>query len=83
MISHHNLAVYLGVVGGDRAGQRAHLWVAALVSRLAGMTYDLAATRRALADELRRDGSARAGLPGTLAEVVRVAELADGRHSPV
>ena len=78
-ISHHNLAIYLRETGGDRAGQRAHRLAAALIFRLTGMTHDLADTRRALAAELRQGDAAGAdGLPGTLAEVVRVAELTDG-----
>jgi hypothetical protein len=42
------------------------------------MTHDLARTRRALAVDIREDGTAGAVLPRTLAEVVRVAELTDG-----
>jgi tetratricopeptide (TPR) repeat protein len=77
--SHHNLANYLREAGGDPAGQRAHRLAAALIYRLAGMTHDLARTLRALAAELRqRDAAGADGLPGTLAEVVRVAELTDG-----
>jgi hypothetical protein len=78
MISHHNLAFYLAGVGGDRAGQRAHRLAAALISQLTGMAHDLADTRRALAADMRADGAAGAGLPRTLAEVVRVTELTDG-----
>jgi CHAT domain len=78
IISHHNLANYLAEVGGDGAGQRAHRLAAALICQLAGMTHYLAGTRRALAGELREDGTAGAGLPGTVAEVVRVTELTDG-----
>ena len=76
-ISHHNLANYLGRLGGDRAGQRAHRLAAALICRLAGMAHDLAGTVRALAAELRADDGG-AGLPSTVAEVVAVAELTEG-----
>jgi hypothetical protein len=75
---HHNLAICLGVTGGDRVGQRAHRLAAALIYRLADMIHDQAVTRRELAAELREDGTADARLPDTLAEVVRVAELTDG-----
>jgi hypothetical protein len=79
MISHNNLAGYLGAAGGDPAAQRAHRLAAALICRLTGMTHDLARTQRALAGELRQDGGARTGpLPETVAEVIRVAEQTDG-----
>jgi tetratricopeptide (TPR) repeat protein len=78
-ISHHNLANSLRTVGGDPAGQRAHRLAAALIFQLTGMTHDLASTRRALADELLQDSAPGAEpLPGTLAEVIWVAELTDG-----
>jgi tetratricopeptide (TPR) repeat protein len=78
-ISHHNLAIYLGETGGDRAGQRAHRLAAALIYRLTGMTHDLADTQRALAAELRDDDTGGGDmLPGTVAEVVAVAERTDG-----
>jgi hypothetical protein len=77
-IGHHNLANYLRVVGGDRAGRRAHRLAAALIYQLTGMTHDLANTWPELAAELREDGTGGAGLPGTVAEVVRVTELTDG-----
>jgi hypothetical protein len=77
--SHHNLANYLHEAGGDLAGQRAHRLTAALIYRLADMTHDLARTRRDLASELRQEDTAGTGcLPGTVAEVVGVAELTDG-----
>jgi hypothetical protein len=78
-VGHHNLAYYLRESGGDPAGQRAHRLAAALIYRLTGMTHDLARARRALAAELGQgDAAGAGGLPGTLAEVVRVAELTDG-----
>jgi hypothetical protein len=57
-ISHHNLAIYLGKLGGDRAGQRAHLLAAALIRLLSGMAHDLARTVRVLAAELGDDDPA-------------------------
>jgi hypothetical protein len=75
-VSHHNLAIYLGETGGDRAGQRAHRLAAALIYRLTGMTHDLARTQRALAADLHAGPGA--DLPATVAEVVAVAELTDG-----
>jgi CHAT domain len=75
--SHHNLAIYLGELGGDRAGQRAHRLAAALIRRLSGMAHDLADTVRALAAELRGDEAA-ARLPATIARVVATAELTEG-----
>ena len=78
-IGHNNLANYLRKAGGDPAGQRAHRLAAALIRRMVGMTHDLARTRRALAVELGEGDAAGAdALPGTLAEVVQVAELTDG-----
>jgi tetratricopeptide (TPR) repeat protein len=77
-ISHHNLAYYLLETGGDRAGQRAHRLAAALIYQLTGMTHDLARTQRELAAELRDDTDGGDVLPGTLAEVIAVAERTDG-----
>jgi tetratricopeptide (TPR) repeat protein len=76
-ICHHNLGNYLGYLGDDWAGQRAHRLAAALIRGLAGMAYDLAGTVRALAAELRPDGN-DTSLPSTVAEVVAVAELTEG-----
>jgi hypothetical protein len=75
--AHHNLAMYLGGMGGDRAGQRAHLLAAALIRRLAGMAHDLADTVRALAGELRADDGGEAP-PSTVTEVIATAELTEG-----
>ena len=75
-ISHHNLASYLGRLGGDGAGQRAHRLAAALIRRLAGMAHALAGTVRALAAESQTDDGG--GLPSTVAEVVTAAELTEG-----
>jgi tetratricopeptide (TPR) repeat protein len=77
-ISHHNLAYYLWEIGGDRAGQRAHRLAAALIWRLTGMAHDLARTQRALAAEIRDDTGGGDAVPGTVAEVVAVAERTDG-----
>jgi tetratricopeptide (TPR) repeat protein len=84
-ISHHNLAYYLRMAGGDPAVQRAHRLAAALIYRLAGMAHDLADTLRVLAAEFRAAPAAGAGpgagqLPATLAEVIRVAGQTDGVH---
>ena len=78
-IGHQGLSIYLREAGDDPAGQRAHRLAAVLIYQLTGMTHDFARTQRALAADLRRESSAGAGRPpGTLAEVVRVAELTDG-----
>jgi len=77
-ISHHNLANYLRETGGDRAGQRAHRLAAALIWRLTGMTHDVVGAQRALAAELRDGTGGGDALPGTVAEVVAVAERTDG-----
>jgi hypothetical protein len=76
-ISHHNLAASLGLLGGDRAGRRAHRLAAALIYRLAGMAHDLAGTVRALADELRADDAGEA-LPSTVAQVTGTAGRTEG-----
>jgi hypothetical protein len=75
--SHHNLATYLGELGGDRAGQRAHRLAAALIYRLSGMANYFAVTVRALAAELHDDDPA-ARLSATVAQVVAAAELTEG-----
>jgi len=78
-VSHHNLASYLGRLGGDRAGRRAHRLAAALIFRLAGDAHYLAVTVRALAAELREDDDdGGAGLPCTVAEVTAIAERTEG-----
>ena len=76
-ISHHNMASYLGRLGDDRAGQRAHRLAAALIRRLAGMAHDLATTVRILAAELRDDDPG-ARLPTTVAQVIAAAEQTEG-----
>jgi hypothetical protein len=76
-VSHHNLANYLGRLGGDRAGQRAHRLAAALIYRLSGMAHNLADTVGALAEELREDDPA-APLSATVAQVVAAAERTEG-----
>ena len=76
-ISHHNLANYLGWLGGDRTEQRAHRLAAALVFLLAGMTYNLGVAVRALADELHADDGGQA-LPSTVAQVAEIAGRTEG-----
>jgi hypothetical protein len=76
-VSHHNLANYLGRLGGDWPGQRAHRLAAALTCRLSGMAHYLAETVSALAVELRDDGPA-VRLPSTVAQVIATAELTEG-----
>jgi hypothetical protein len=76
-ICHHNLAIYLGRLGGDRAGQRAHRLAAALLFRLVGMAHDLDRTVRTLAAELGAADGAEA-LPSTVAEVAAVAGRTEG-----
>jgi hypothetical protein len=77
-IGHHNLANYLGKLGGDPAGQRAHRLAAALIRQLTGMAYYLASTMRVLATELRADDGRDAAVPSTVAEVVATAERTEG-----
>jgi hypothetical protein len=77
-IGHHNLAHYVRETGGDREEQRAHRLAAALIRGLTGMTHDLANTQRELAAELRADPGGGDAPPGTVAEVVAVAERTDG-----
>jgi CHAT domain len=77
-ISHHNLANYLGRLGGEEAEQRAHRLAAALICRLAGMAHDLADTVRVLAGELPADAGADLSLPSTVAGVIEVAERTEG-----
>jgi tetratricopeptide (TPR) repeat protein len=76
-ISHNNLARYLQKTRADPAAARAHLLAAALLYQLSGMAHDLGVTRRALAAELRRDAGCE-NLPGTIDEVIRVAEQTEG-----
>ena len=78
-ISHHQLALYLQRAGSDPAAARAHLLAAALVFQLTGMTHNLAVTSGVLAMHLRQHAD-RDGLPGTLDEVIRVAEQTEGVH---
>ena len=79
-LSHHNLASYLGRLGGDRAAQRAHRLAAALIRRLAGMSHDLARTAYMLAYEMHKGGGPDPSLPSTLAQVIAVAEQTEGVH---
>jgi CHAT domain len=77
-ISHHNLADYLRAVGKDRTAQRAHRLAAALFYQLAGMSHDLAIAQHGLTAEVRDDDADGEALPGTLAEVITVAERTEG-----
>jgi len=77
--SHYFLAEYLQMTDAHPAAARAHRLAAALLYQLCGMTHDLDGTRRALATELRQDAG-REDLPGTVDEVVRVAEQTEGVH---
>jgi hypothetical protein len=54
----------------------AHRIAAALISKLAGMTHDLADTQRELAAELSADPGA--DLPASAADVIQVAERTEG-----
>lgn len=76
-VSHYNLANYLGRLGRDPAGQRAHRLAAALIYRLADMTPDLAEAVGVLAIELRRE-SGHAALPSTVGQVVQTVEQTEG-----
>ena len=78
-ISHQQLAGYLQMAGADPAAGRAHLLAAALLYQLSGMTHELGGTSRVLARELRQEAD-RKELPGTLDEVIRVAEQTEGVH---
>lgn len=77
-VGHHNLAISLGRLGEDRAGQRAHRLAAALIRHLSGMAHELARTVHVLASEVRADGGVDVSLPSTVAQVVTVAELTEG-----
>jgi tetratricopeptide (TPR) repeat protein len=79
-ISHHNLAIYLGRLGDDRATRRAHRLAAALIRQLAGMSHYLVGTIRALTYEMREDGGTDPSLPSTVAQVIAVAEQTEGVH---
>jgi hypothetical protein len=76
--SHHNLAYFLLEAGQGRVSQRAHRLASALIRALTGMTHDLAETLRELAAEVPADAGGGDALPGTLAEVIEVAERTDG-----
>ena len=78
-ISHHQLAYYLKRAEGDWVAARAHRLAAVLLFQLSGMTHELAGACTALAGELRRDDR-REDLPGTVDEVIRVAEQTEGVH---
>ena len=78
-IRHYQIATYLQVTGADPAAARAHRLAAALLCQLTGTTHLLARASRALANELRRDADC-GDLPGTLDEVIRVAEQTEGVH---
>ena len=78
-ISHHQLANHLEKSGADPAAARAHRLAAALLFQLSGMTHELGVTSRALATGLRRDAG-REDLPGTIDEVILVAEQSEGVH---
>jgi tetratricopeptide (TPR) repeat protein len=75
-IDHQCLASYLRRTGSDPAAQRAHLLAAALICQLTGMTYDLDQLCARLARELGEADQSR--LPGTLQEVITVAEHTEG-----
>ena len=77
-IKHYQLADYLQTMGADPAA-RVHLLAAALLFRLTGMTHELSVVSRALARDLRRD-TGREDLPGSVDEVIRVAEQTEGVH---
>jgi tetratricopeptide (TPR) repeat protein len=78
-IAHGNLASYLRKVGSDSASQRAHLLAAALLYQLSGMTHNFDDAATALAVDVRRDAGHR-DLPGSVDEVIRVAEQTEGVH---
>lgn len=76
-ISHSNLAGYLRTTEAEPAAARAHLLAAVLLFQLTGMTHELSATSHVLARELHRDANDE-DLPGTLDEVVGVAQQTEG-----
>ena len=78
-ISHHQLAIYLHRTEADPVAARAHRLAAALLFQLTGMTHELAGTSKMLATELRRDAE-QESLPGSVDEVIRVAEQTEGVH---
>ncbi len=65
------------ITRADPAEQRAHRLAAALLYRLSGMAHQLANAQQAISRDMQATiGSA--GLPATLAQVIRVAEQVDG-----
>ena len=78
-ISHLHIADYLQGIGADPAAARAHRLAAAILFQLTGMTHHLGVANRMLATEFRQD-TGREDLPGTLDEVIRVAEQTEGVH---
>jgi tetratricopeptide (TPR) repeat protein len=78
-VGHYQLATYLQTATADFPAARAHRLAAALLYQLSGMTQQLGVTIRALAMELRRDAG-HEDLPGTVDEVIRVAEQTEGAH---
>jgi hypothetical protein len=75
-VDHNNLAYYLLKAGSDPSAQRAHRLAATLIRQLTGMTHELAGNLMALAGELR--AADRQDLPGTVPEVIAVAEQTEG-----
>jgi hypothetical protein len=72
-----NMAICLRHTRADPAEQQAHRLAAALLYRLSGMAHQLANAQQAISKDMQATiGSA--GLPATLAQVIRVAEQVDG-----
>ena len=78
-IKHYQLAGYLQAAGADPAAARAHRLAAAVLFQLTGMTHELGVASKGLARDLRQ-GTDRQDLPGTVDEVIRVAEQTESVH---
>jgi hypothetical protein len=78
-IKHHQFAYFLKRAEASSTESRAHTLAAALLYQFTGMTAELSAISDQLARELRRDTECD-DLPGTVDEVVDVAEQTEGVH---
>jgi tetratricopeptide (TPR) repeat protein len=76
-VRHYQLTVYLLSSGSEPTVARAHLLAAALLCQLTGMTHELGLASRALAVHLRLVAD-RDDLPGSIDEVIRLAEQTEG-----
>jgi tetratricopeptide (TPR) repeat protein len=78
-IKHHQLASRLISATADPVTARAHRVAAALLFQVTGMAHELGVVTGALAGDLSRDAY-REDFPGTVDEVIRIAEQTEGVH---